>query len=237
MRALAALVAILPAPAIAQAYQCTLPRSVAPVPAATPDGPARRVAVGGYTLAVSWSPEFCRGAGRAGRGGAMQCDRSHGRFGFVLHGLWPEAARGPAPQWCRAVPPPPPATLRANLCMTPSPTLLAHEWAKHGSCMTGRPEGYFKVAGILWRSLHWPDADALSRRKDLTAGDLRAEFVALNRGWREDEVAVIAGRTGWLREVRLCYDAGFHPVRCPAARRGLRSDARLRIWRGLAPGR
>jgi ribonuclease T2 len=64
--------------------------------------------------------------------------------------------------------------------MTPSPSLLEHAWAKHGSCMTSRPEDYFKISAILWRSIRWPDVDQLSRQDGLTVGDLRTTFVARN---------------------------------------------------------
>lgn len=238
MRTLAALVAavlalpatLLPASALAQAYQCAPPRVVGPVRPVTPDGPPRRTAVAGYTLAASWSPEYCKTA-RDTR--SMQCARAHGRFGFVLHGLWPESARGPSPQWCATGPTPGPASLRPHLCMTPSAGLLVHEWAKHGTCMVRTPEKYFKVSAILWRSIRWPDADRLSRRKGLTVGDLRGEFVDANRYWSRESVGVELSRNGWLRELRLCYGRDFLPARCPRAQFGPPDATPMKVWRGL----
>lgn len=222
--------AVLPAPAMAQSYQCSVPRQIAPVMPLTPDGPVRRTAIVGYTLAASWSPDYCKTSGDTR---SMQCNRASGRFGFILHGLWPEAARGPAPQWCATQPVPSPQILREHLCMTPSAGLLAHEWAKHGSCMVASPQKYFRVSAILWRSIRWPDADRLSRKRDLTAGDLRDEFVAANRGWPREAVGVQASRTGWLREVQLCYGRDFRPARCAARQFGATDSAALKIWRGL----
>ena len=193
-----------------------------------PDGPPRRSAVARYTLAASWSPEFCRGD-RA----SMQCSGRQGRFGFVLHGLWPEARFGPAPQWCAGPRQLSPEVIRGNLCMTPAPSLLAHEWAKHGSCMTRTPQAYFRTAAILWRSLRWPDADRLSRREGLTVGDLREAFVLANPGWRRGQVGVELSRTGWLRELRLCYGRDFMPQDCPRGSLGSPDSAGLKIWRGL----
>ncbi len=86
-----------PAPALAQAYQCSLPGRIDPVRPPRPDGPVRKVAVARYVLAASWSPEFCKSARDKA---SMQCSGNNGRFGFVLHGLWPEAKSGPDPQWC-----------------------------------------------------------------------------------------------------------------------------------------
>lgn len=227
---IAALASALPVPALAQAYQCSLPRMIPPVAPVRPDGPARRTPIGGYTLAVSWSPDYCKTSGDIR---SMQCARANGRFGFVLHGLWPESTRGPSPQWCGAQSAPSPQQMREHLCMTPSAGLLAHEWAKHGSCMTKTPEKYFRVSAILWRSIRWPDADRLSRKRDLTAGDLRDEFAAANRGWPREAVGIDTSRSGWLRELRLCYGKDFRPARCPAHRFGPADSAPLKIWRGL----
>lgn len=217
-----------PTPALAQAYQCTLPQRVEPTRPVRPDGPPRRVPVARYTLAVSWSPEFCKGD-RA----SMQCSGRNGRFGFVLHGLWPEARSGPPPQWCSVSPRPSPALIRQNLCMTPVPWLIEHEWAKHGSCMTRTPEAYWRTASILWRSLRWPDADRLSRQEGLTVGDLRRAFALANRDWQADQVGVALSRNGWLRELRLCYGRDFMPERCPRGSFGPPDSAGLKIWRGL----
>lgn len=230
MRGLAALLLALPAPALAQAYQCAPPARFEPPRAVTPDGPVRRVPVARYTLAASWSPEYCRGDRG---GGSMQCSGANGRFGFVLHGLWPESRVGPPPQWCSLTPRPSPDLIRRNLCMTPVPWLLEHEWAKHGSCMTRTPEAYYRTAGALWRSLRWPDADRLSRQENLTAGDLRRAFVLANHGWKADQIGVLLSRGGWLREIKLCYGRDFMPQACPRAALGPRDSAPLKIWRGL----
>lgn len=228
---LAMLVAIaFPGAALAQAYQCTLPQRIERPPPVRPDGPVRRAPVAAYTLAASWSPEYCR---LARNKGSMQCSGANGRFGFVLHGLWPEARQGPMPQWCAEAPRPAPDLIRRNLCMTPVPWLLEHEWAKHGSCMVKKPETYFKVSAILWRSLRWPDADRLSRQKDLTAGDLRKAFIRANPAWKTRQVGILTSRTGWLREVHLCYGRDFMPKDCPVRIFGPADAAPLKIWRGL----
>jgi ribonuclease I len=134
--------------ATAQAFQCRLPERLEPFRQPQQEGPTRRLPVSGYTLAVSWSPEYCRGDRQS-----MQCSGRNGRFGFVLHGLWPESRSGPPPQWCNPTLRPYPELIRRNLCMTPVPWMLAHEWAKHGSCIVATPEAYFRISSILWRSL------------------------------------------------------------------------------------
>ncbi|MGE3692068.1 MAG: ribonuclease T [Novosphingobium sp.] len=228
MRCALAIVLALPAPALAQAYQCTIPQHLDPPREVRQDGPTRRAPISGYRLAASWSPEYCRGDRSS-----MQCSGRNGRFGFVLHGLWPEARSGPQPQWCATEPRPSPELIRRNLCMTPVPWLLEHEWAKHGSCMVRTPQAYFRVSAILWNSLRWPDADRLSRRRGLTVGDLREAFVIANPGWRRDMIRVELSRNGWLRELHLCFGRDFMPSACPRGQLGPPDGAELMIWRGL----
>lgn len=227
---LLALFCALPVPALAQAYQCTPPARIGALPPPEPDGPARRSPIARYTLAISWAPEFCRTDREPN---SIECSGRNGRFGFVLHGLWPESASGPSPQWCSVRPRPSPQLIRRNLCMTPAPALLEHEWAKHGSCMARTPEAYFGAAASLWRTLRWPDADRLSRREALTVGDLRRELALANPQWPEAGIGVVLSRTGWLREVRLCYSRRFQSIPCGRSQLGPPAATRLKIWRGL----
>jgi ribonuclease T2 len=230
LRVLVPFVLLAPVSAWAQAYQCHAPADVGPIPPISPDGPARRVPIGGYTLAISWSPEYCKGNHDPN---AMQCSGRNGRFGFVLHGLWPESNSGPPPQWCALTPMPAPADYRANLCMTPVPYLIAHEWLKHGSCMAKTPSAYFAQAQQVWRQVSLPDADHLSRKPGLTAGDLRDAFVEANPGWTREQIGLLVGNDGWLREVHVCLTGRFRPARCDPGRLGPANTAPLKIWRGL----
>jgi ribonuclease T2 len=163
----------------------------------------------------------------------MQCSGKAGRFGFILHGLWPEAGRGAPPQWCAFTPRPTMQELKRNLCMTPSPELLEHEWAKHGSCMARTPEAYFATAREAWGKVVWPDADRLSRKQGLTVGDLRQAFLAANPGWKGDALSIRLSPSGWLREMHLCFNERRKPVQCAAARRGAHDGQAMKIWRGL----
>ncbi len=235
MRALAAALAMLgcvPGAAMAQAYQCRLPQGTLAVPAVERDGPVRHTRVTGYTLALSWSPEYCRGRQRSASD-ARQCSGRGGRFGFVVHGLWPEGRGASWPQWCPAARPPTSAELARNLCMTPSAALLAHEWAKHGACMASRPDEYFRTARTLWEGLRWPDFDRLSRREGLTAGEVREAFSQANRLWEPEHIGLVLNERGWLQEMRLCYDTDFAPAACGTRRHGPGDAVPVRIWRGL----
>ena len=229
--ALAAALALAPGVAAAQAYQCRVPQGPVSVPAAPRDGPVRRVPVTGYTLALSWSPEYCRGR-ETRSADRRQCSGIAGRFGFVVHGLWPEG-RGTWPQWCPAPRQPTSRELTANLCMTPSLALLTHEWAKHGACMVSTPGKYFKVTRILWNSLRWPDFDRIARAEVLTAGDIRQAFAEANRYWEPSHIGLVVNERGWLEEMRLCYGRDFMPTACDRRRFGPPDSAPVKIWRGL----
>jgi ribonuclease T2 len=226
-------VAALAAPgfATAQAYKCALPGTV---PSPRPDlpdekQPKRVLPIGGYTLAISWSPQYCRTHARDDRS-RFQCGAN--RFGFVLHGLWPDGVGKDWPQYCAATPLLSPRTIRANLCSTPSAQLLQHEWAKHGTCMAGEtPDGYFRRSTAMYRKLRYPDMQAMSRRP-LTAGRFAQAMARANPGIRADMMRITADRQGWLDEVWLCTDRQFRYAKCPAHQGGLKPAARLRIWRG-----
>nr|WP_298898527.1 ribonuclease T [uncultured Altererythrobacter sp.] len=228
---MAAALVSLPSQAVAQAYQCRMPQSIS-VPQARADGPTRTIPVTGYTLALSWSPEFCKGREMDARQ-RTQCSGRNGRFGLVVHGLWPDG-RSTWPQWCPTQRVVSQAEARKNMCMTPSARLIARQWAKHGSCMVPRPEVYFRVTRILWDSLRIPDYDRISRQENLTAGDIRRAFSDANgRHWEPEMVGVKLNSRGWLEELRLCYGKGFMPTECDRGRFGAGDNAPAKIWRGL----
>ena len=224
---LAAALMVLATPVFAQAYQCrvdNVPVSVRPLKA---DGPTRKMRVTGYTLALSWAPEYCKG--RESRSSdATQCSGQHGRFGLVVHGLWPEGGDGRWPQWCGSPRQLTPQTVRRV-------TLQARQWAKHGSCMASTPEAYFRATQALWRSVEprLPDLDLLSRRKGLNAGRLREAFVAANPAWKPEQIGIDRNQRGWLEEIRLCYGRDFLPTRCSRSQYGAPDKAEVKIWRGL----
>jgi ribonuclease T2 len=221
---------VLPAATHAQAYQCRVPQ-VTSVPEVTPDGPRRASAITGYTLALSWSPEFCR-TRVSDRSQAVQCGGANGSFGLIVHGLWPESDKG-WPQWCEAKAALTPAEVRGAMCLMPSERLVARAWAKHGSCMVKRPASYLKVIRILHGGLRLPEYDRIAREEGLNAGRIRAAFADANPGWPESAVGVELSPRGWLEEIRLCYSKRFRPTPCPPSRQGAKDAAAAKIWRGL----
>ena len=225
-----------PQPATGQAWQCKAPANLSrPVPEIAKPNEVRRTPVAGYMLALSWSREQCRGRERDPEM-AIQCDGSIGDFGFVLHGLWPEAAGPDYPQWCRKASVLSRKIVADNICMTPSVQLLQHEWAKHGTCMARKPETYFGAAKLLFQALTFPDMHRLSRQgeKDglVTAKVLADAFADNNDGLPANAIRVQTNRKGWLEEVRICLDRKFKPEACPAFAKGAPEKAQIKIWRG-----
>jgi len=204
---IAASLAFAAGPAFAQS--CRLPAAIQPAPERPPPGAeVSHTKVGHYVLALTWSPEWCRE--RADRPSEqLQCRDND--FGFVLHGLWPSANQGEHPRFCRAAPPLDVATLRRNLCMTPSAELLQHEWAAHGTCTWPTSQAYFTQAAALWRSLKTPALEAAV----MTGAELRQAFAAANPGLPPSAVSLRVASGNRLLEVGVCYDLKFRPARCP----------------------
>lgn len=227
----AALLILCPATALAQAKSCVIPDRT-PVPRLEKPGrgeKVRKTPITGYMLALSWSPEHCSGVRNPkGARDRFQCSGDYGRFGWILHGLWPETDHPGYPQWCRPAKIVPQPVLRRHLCMTPSAQLLQHEWAKHGTCMSPHPAAYFKASQILFDAVKFPDMKKLSAHPQ-TAGSIRAAFAAANKGIGPAMIGVTVDGQGWLKEVRLCFGARMRPQRCKPFQAGAGERRRVRV--------
>lgn len=188
--------------------------------------PRRLLPIGGYTLAVSWTPEYCvdRGSSPQDR---IRCGASK-PFGFTLHGLWPDGEGALWPQYCAPTRLVPEAVIREHLCSTPSPQLIQHEWEKHGTCMAKAPAEYFAKSGELFGALRFPDMAAYSGRT-MRAADFQKAFADANPGMAPDQMRLNIGRSGWLEEVWLCLDKSFRHRACPAHQGGAEPDQIVRI--------
>jgi ribonuclease T2 len=227
--AIAALLVALAAPAAALAQaQCKIPeRFEKPRAVFPPPGNAVIAPRTGHILALSWSPQFCKENGDEKKH-ASQCRVQ--KFGFILHGLWADGSGRNNPVWCKKVPAVPVEVMRRSYCAMPSPGLMQHEWAKHGSCIASDPASYFATGTRMFNALRFPDMTALSTQQ-IEIRDFVRAFAAANPGMPENAVSVILTPLGWLEEVRICYDLDFRVRACPDRLAGTPRGARIKIWR------
>jgi ribonuclease T2 len=223
------LLALCPTPAVAQALSCAIPdRLPDPVMKRPPLSEVRNVPHDGYILALSWSPQFCKGKGRQGQH-ALQCD-GRNQFGFILHGLWPDGPGRNDPAYCATPTPVPAPVVRANVCITPSVDLIQHEWAKHGTCMSPRAEDYFRKAAIMYRAVRYPDMNALSYGQP-SGTDFASAFAKANPGMSPEMLTLQTNEGGWLKEVRICLNKSLQLRACPKGEGRVGMRRSLKIWR------
>jgi len=201
-----------------------LPRPMLEGP--TADQPRHLLPIGGYTLAVSWSPQYCASRTTSPQD-RFRCAASK-PFGFTLHGLWPDGEGKQWPQYCAPTRLVPEQVIRQHLCTTPSPQLLQHEWEKHGTCMAKAPADYFAKSAGLFAALHFPEMETLSG-KTMTAAAFQQIFAKANEGMRADQMRLNLSRDGWLEEVWICLDKRLERRACPAHQGGAPRTAIVRI--------
>lgn len=161
-----------------------------------------------YLLALSWSPSYCLVH-------PMDRYQCQGRgFGFVLHGLWPQFDAGGYPQGCAAEAGPDPAAEAVGRTLYPSPTLMRHEWERHGSCSGLRPVDYFRTADRALAVVHVPAVfEAPRADQALLPQQILGAFRAANPALPPHSMTVACSR-GELSEVRLCLTRELQPRAC-----------------------
>ena len=142
-----------------------------------------------YVLSLSWSPAFC--ASDAGRNSRQQCG-SDRKFGFVVHGLWPQNDQG-YPEFCGAdknerVPD---NLGRSMFDIMPSMGLIGHQWRKHGSCSGLTQKQYFDKTRDAYDRIKIPaDLATDDQSKRLSADAIESAFVDANPGMTKDGIAI-----------------------------------------------
>ena len=163
-----------------------------------------------YVLSLSWSPEHCAAGAR--HADDPQCATPR-RYGFVLHGLWPQYESG-YPQSCATGVSLSSTTVDSMLDVMPNPQLVRHEWSKHGTCSGLTPEAYFATARTAYTAVKIPAPyNAPPTAFQTSASDIEQAFRGANAGLEPSETAVLcAGK--FLQEVRVCLDKNLHPRPC-----------------------
>ena len=161
-----------------------------------------------YLLTLSWSPSYCL----VHPGDRSQCA---GRgFGFVLHGLWPQFDGGGYPQSCTADANLDRAAVAVGRTLYPSPTLMRHEWERHGTCSGLSPVDYFRTADRALAVAHIPaPLEAPRADQQMLPQQLLAAFRAANPQLPPHAMTVACSR-GELSEVRLCLTRTLEPRTC-----------------------
>jgi ribonuclease T2 len=166
-----------------------------------------------YLLTLSWSPAFC--SMHQGQGGAReQCGQK--RYGFVVHGLWPQYKRG-YPQSCETDNPDlPDKVVERVLPIMPSHPLIEHEWAKHGTCSGLAAQEYFGLVEKFYSGITVPASFEAPRRAfSISPGDLKQRLLDANPGLTEDAI-VVPCKSKMLEEVRICYSKEGAAQSCAA---------------------
>lgn len=161
-----------------------------------------------YVLSLSWSPVYCE----SHPSDSQQCGTK--RFGFVLHGLWPQYAAGGYPDTCSTS-----ATLDENArnlarSIFPSEKLIAHEWTKHGTCSGMTAKEYFQAADEARNSIRVPDKlQPGNKVLQLRAQEISSLLRDANPKLTNSSLAVICGGQE-LSEVRVCLSKDLTPRAC-----------------------
>ena len=165
-----------------------------------------------YLLSLSWSPAFCLESP-----GAAECSGLR-RYGFIVHGLWPQNERG-WPEHCDVHVPVPDEVVRGIADLMPARALVYHEWSAHGTCSGLPPAQFFALVRRAYASIVIPlplkgPTAAVEQSTLAVAG----EFLRANPGMPGASIVVTCSGQGAprLREVRICLDRDLAPRDCSA---------------------
>ena len=187
-------------------------------PPAQAPGSSRGGAFDYYLLSLSWSPSFCANGGA--QRSRFQCAPG-AHPGFVVHGLWPQSARGYSPS-CNGSAFLPFSVVTSLRDLYPDDGLARHEWRAHGACSGKSPTGYFADVRAARDAVAIPpQLKAPGQDQALSPLDVQRAFFAANPKLRPGMMTVTCQR-GLLQEARICLSRDlreFVPCR-EVARRG-----------------
>lgn len=177
-----------------------------------------------YVLSLSWSPAFC--ASSEGSGNRQQCG-SDRRYGFVVHGLWPQNDNG-YPEFCQSGEPDrvPDAIGRSMFDIMPSMGLIGHQWRKHGSCSGLSQKDYFSATRAAFEAVRLPGKIASgAQAATLSADAIETAFTDANPGLSKRGISISCDGKR-LEEVRICLNTDMTFRDCPELdRKGCRAGS------------
>jgi len=165
-----------------------------------------------YLLSLSWSPAFCLSSP-----GAAECSGPR-RYGFIVHGLWPQNEQG-WPEHCDVHVPVPDDVVQGITDLMPARALVYHEWSAHGTCSGLDPSGFFALlrrarAGVsIPQELTNPTQAVEQPPEAIVSAFLRA-----NPRFPAQSVVVTCTGQGSprMREVHVCLGRDLAPRACSA---------------------
>jgi ribonuclease T2 len=159
-----------------------------------------------YVLVLGWA-RSCRNDGRFRHDG--ECGASKPRA-FILHGLWPQYAKG-WPEDCPTGKRPwvPSHVIDEMRDLMPSKSLIIHEYRTHGTCSGLEPAQYFGLARELYERVSVRPGEELV----LSAEEIEREFAAANP-WLKPEMFSVSRRGADLLDVRVCFGRDLFPRSC-----------------------
>jgi ribonuclease T2 len=171
-----------------------------------------------FLLALAWAPDFC--ASPSGVKDVQECGAGR-KVGFVVHGLWPEENTGRGPESCGASSPVAQSIVQLMLAYIPSPSLIQHEWASHGSCTGMSPADFFAAIRRTRDSVVIPTAfRAPSAAETYSPAKIEEQFAEANPTFPRSAFRAVCAGGGSFSGVRVCFSKGFSPQACTSAAGG-----------------
>ena len=164
-----------------------------------------------YLLSLSWSPAFCLSSPDA-----EECNGPR-RFGFIVHGLWPQNEQG-WPENCDVHVPVPDEVVSEIADLMPARKLVYHEWAAHGTCSGLQPPDYFALLRRAYGSIAVPTLTGAGQPIEKPTSAIVGAFLHANP--RLSAASIVVTCSGQaaprLREVHICLDRSLNPRDCSA---------------------
>jgi ribonuclease T2 len=165
-----------------------------------------------YLLSLSWSPAFCLSSP-----GSPECNGPR-RYGFIVHGLWPQYEQG-WPEHCGAPGVVPDTAMESIADLMPARGLVYHEWSTHGTCSGLNPAAFFGLVRRAYAEIAVPPRLENTREPlELTPAALGADFMQANPRLPPQSVVVTCSgqSTPRLREVHVCLTKELEARACSA---------------------
>jgi ribonuclease T2 len=165
-----------------------------------------------YLLSLSWSPAFCLSSP-----GAAECNGPR-RYGFIVHGLWPQYEKG-WPEHCDVHVSVPDDVVQGIADLMPARGLVYHEWSAHGTCSGLEPSAFFALVRRARTGLSIPqELSSPTQAVEQPPAAIVSAFLRANPRFPAQSVVVACTGQGSprLREVHVCLDRDLAPRACSA---------------------